>query len=98
MVTMIPETVQKDLGEKDSKEGYTQAEKRHPGLAAFLKNSKVSNALPEPCVRVSRAAILRNLEDRWIHNIDDSVRRILCIGASDMNSVFEFELLSRWVT
>ncbi len=60
---------------------------------------------------------MRDLQQRWIEDIDDNVRRILCIGAMldphfktikdtspefteiilDMDTVFEFELLVRWV-
>ena len=77
----------------------------------------ISDRLLEPCVRAARAAILRDLQERWIEQIDDNVRRILCIGAMldprfktiketapeftdsmlDMDSVFEFELMARWV-
>jgi hypothetical protein len=77
----------------------------------------ISDGLLEPCVRADRAAILRDLQERWIEQIDDNVRRILCIGAMldtcfktiketapeftesmlDMDSVFEFELMVRWV-
>ena len=68
-------------------------------------------------MRSARAALLRDLQQRWIEDIDDNVRRILCIGAMldprfktikdtapeftesmlDMDAVFEFELLARWV-
>ena len=61
---------------------------------------------------------MRDLQQRWIEDIDDNVRRILCIGAMldprfktikdtapdftesmlDMDAVFEFELLARWVS
>ncbi len=61
--------------------------------------------------------VFRDLEERWIEDIDDNVRRILCIGTMldprfktikdtaseftesmlDMDTVFEFELLDRWV-
>ena len=64
-----------------------------------------------------RAAILQDLEQRWIEQIDDHVRRFLFIvndGPTllktikdtapefterilDMDSVFEFELLVRWL-
>ena len=77
----------------------------------------ISDGLLEPCVRSARAAILRDLQQRWIEDIDDNVRRILCIGAMldprfktikdtapeftesmlDMDAVFQFELLARWV-
>ena len=60
---------------------------------------------------------MRDLQERWIEDIDDNVRRILCIGAMldprfktikdttpeftesmlDMDTVFQFELLARWV-
>ena len=60
---------------------------------------------------------MRDLQQRWIEDIDDNVQRILCIGAMldphfktikdtapeftesmmDMDAVFEFELLARWV-
>ena len=60
---------------------------------------------------------MRDLQQRWIEDIDDNVRRILCIGAMldlrfktikdtapeftesmlDIDTVFEFELLDRWV-
>jgi len=60
---------------------------------------------------------LRDLEERWIEDIDDNIRRILCIGSMldprfktirdtspeftesmlDTDSVFEFEILDRWV-
>ena len=60
---------------------------------------------------------MRDLQQRWIEDIDDNVRRILCIGAMldprfktikdtapeftesmlDMDAVFQFELLARWV-
>ena len=43
--------------------------------------SSISDGLLEPCVRAARAAILRDLQERWIEQIDDNVRRILCIGA-----------------
>ena len=79
--------------------------------------ASISDGLLEPCVRAARAAILRDLQERWIEQIDDNVRRILCIGAMldprfktiketapeftdsmlDMDSVFEFELMARWV-
>ena len=32
-------------------------------------------------MRSARSAILRDLQQRWIEDIDDNVRRILCIGA-----------------
>ena len=40
----------------------------------------ISNGLLDPSVRVARAAILWDLEQCWIEEIDDNVRRILCIG------------------
>ena len=43
--------------------------------------ASISDGLLEPCVRSARAAILRDLQHRWIEDIDDNVRRILCIGA-----------------
>ena len=72
---------------------------------------------PESFRGQTRDVIFQDLEDRWIHNIDDNVRRMLCIGSMldprfkttqdtvpeftdhmiDIHSVFEFELLSRWV-
>ena len=33
------------------------------------------------CRGQSGDVIFRDVEDRWIHNIDDNVRRILCIGS-----------------
>jgi hypothetical protein len=44
--------------------------------------ASIFNGLLEPCVRAARAAILRDLEQRWTEHIE---------------SVFEFELLVRWV-
>jgi len=83
----------------------------------LASQASISDGLLEPCVRAARAAILRDLQERWIEQIDDNVRRILCIGAMldprfktikeaapeftesmlDMDSVFEFELMARWV-
>ena len=43
--------------------------------------ASISNGLLEPCVRAARAAILRDLEQRWTEHIEMmNVRRILCIG------------------
>ncbi len=76
-----------------------------------------ADGLLESYVRADRAAILWDLRQRWIEQIDDNVRRILCIGSMldprfktiketapeftesmlDMDSVFEFELIARWV-
>ncbi len=78
---------------------------------------RISNGLLDPCVCTTRDTILWDLEERWIEQIDDNVRRILCIGVTldprfktikdstpevtermfDMDSVFEFEHLDRWV-
>ena len=85
------------------------------GHCLVIRN--ISNGLMDPCVCADLVTILWDLEKRWIEQIDDNVRRILCIGAMldphlktikdtapeftenmlDMDSVFEFELLVRWV-
>ena len=79
-------------------------------------HASISDGLLEPYVRAARAVILRDLQERWIEQIDDNVRRILCIGSMldphfktikdtapeftesmlDMDTVFQFELLTRW--
>ncbi len=41
--------------------------------------ASIFNGLMEPCVRAARAAIFRDLEQRWTEDIDYNVRMILCI-------------------
>ena len=55
--------------------------RRIQDIFAGSSQASISDGLLEPCVRSARAAILRDLQQRWIEDIDDNVQRILCIGA-----------------
>ena len=47
----------------------------------LMSGSSVGDAVLEPCVRQARAAILKDMIQRWIKDIDDNVKRTLLIGA-----------------
>lgn len=46
-----------------------------------MSGTSVGDALLDPCVRQARAAILKDMIQRWIKDIDDNVKRTLLIGA-----------------
>jgi hypothetical protein len=57
--SLVSLTAQKDLEAQKIPKEATRRQKKDT-LAAFFRNSEVSNALPEPCVRVSRALIIES--------------------------------------